>query len=127
MQPPLRPLLLALLGLLLALRPAPAFSAEAGDNRIAALAATAEAFNAVAERVRPAVVYIHVRKITAATDRASSAAENFDSGSRTYSVVTRYCQTPSFCPSVNTRHLRVEVSYRSVNVLNVETVYTKLR
>ena len=77
MQPPLRPLLLALLGLLLALRPEPAFSAEAGDNRIAALAATAEAFNAVAERVRPAVVYIHVRKITAATDRDSSAAENF--------------------------------------------------
>ncbi|HSO09139.1 MAG TPA: hypothetical protein VLR45_04070, partial [Desulfoprunum sp.] len=77
MQPPLRPLLLALLGLLLALRPEPAFNAEAGDKRIATLSATAEAFNAVAERVRPAVVYIHVRKITAATDRDGNADENF--------------------------------------------------
>ena len=77
MQPPLRQLLLALLCLLLALRPEPALSAEAGDKRIATLSATAEAFNAVAERVRPAVVYIHVRKISEATGRDGNAAENF--------------------------------------------------
>lgn len=57
----------------------------------------------------------------------STSAENIDAGSRTYSVITRYCQNASFCPSANTRHVRVEISYRSQNVLNVETVYTKLR
>ncbi|MBB5348039.1 trypsin-like peptidase domain-containing protein [Desulfoprunum benzoelyticum] len=76
MQTLLRPLLLTVLCLLFALRPAPAFSGETGGNTIAALAATAEAFNAVAERVRPAVVYIHVKKITEATDR-DGAAGNF--------------------------------------------------
>ena len=57
----------------------------------------------------------------------ASAAENINAGSRTYSVVTYYCQTAAYCSSANTRHLRVEVSYRSRNVLGVETVYTKLR
>ena len=73
----LRPLLLALLCLLLAHRPEPGLSADVAAGRIATLAATAEAFNAVAERVRPAVVYIHVRKITEAPGRDGNAAENF--------------------------------------------------
>ena len=73
----LRPLLLALLCLLLALRPEPGLSADAAEGRIATLAATAEAFNAVAERVGPTVVYIHVSKVTEAAGRDAAAADDF--------------------------------------------------
>ncbi len=48
-------------------------------------------------------------------------------GTRTYSVVTKYCTVSSYCSSVNQRHLRVEVSYIGTLLYVVETVYTKLR
>ena len=76
-EPSLRPFLLALLCLLLVYRPQPVLSADAAGGRIATLAATAEAFNAVAELAGPAVVYIHVRKVTEAAGRDAAAADDF--------------------------------------------------
>jgi serine protease Do len=76
-HPTLRPLLPALLCLLLALLPDPGLGAEAAANRIATLAATAEAFNAGAAQAGPAVVYIHVKKVTAAAGRDAAAADDF--------------------------------------------------
>lgn len=54
------------------------------------------------------------------------ATTTVDAGKRSYSVVTRYCSTPSYC-TTNTRHIRLEVSYNGQLLYEVETVFTKLR
>jgi len=49
-----------------------------------------------------------------------------DAGARNYSLVTRFCSTPSFC-TTNSRHILVEASYNGQLLYSVETVFTKLR
>ena len=65
-----------LLSLLFILSPASGMAAEPGGDRIATLADTALAFNAVAQQVKPAVVYIHVSK-RMERDSSDAAADEF--------------------------------------------------
>lgn len=48
-------------------------------------------------------------------------------GPRTYDVYTTYCAQSSFCSSVTTRHLRLNIRYHNREVYRVDTVFTQLR
>lgn len=69
---------LLLLSLLFILPPVSALAVEPASNRIATLADTAEAFHAVAQQVKPAVVYIHVRKAMEQNSSDAAADEFFN-------------------------------------------------
>lgn len=57
----------------------------------------------------------------------SSSVQTISGGSRNYQVVQHYCLNAAFCPTTNTRHIKVEVSYLGTIIYAVETVYTQLR
>lgn len=49
-----------------------------------------------------------------------------DGGKRTYQVQREYCAISAYCPSNNTRHIKVHVSYHGTTVFTAETVLTRL-
>jgi prepilin-type N-terminal cleavage/methylation domain-containing protein len=52
----------------------------------------------------------------------------FISGVRdSFNVTLTFCSNPSFCPTTDTRHIKVAVSYAGRNRFNTETVMTQLR
>ncbi len=53
--------------------------------------------------------------------------ENYVINNRTFEVVTTYCENGGYCPTNNTRHIKVEVSYDDKELVQIETVYTMLR
>jgi prepilin-type N-terminal cleavage/methylation domain-containing protein len=57
----------------------------------------------------------------------SSSAQTISGGQRNYQVVQHYCLNSAYCPTTNTRHIKVEVSYLGTIIYAVETVYTQLR
>ena len=57
----------------------------------------------------------------------SSAALNVAVGSRTYQVVSSFCENATFCTTVNNRHITVRVNYKNEQIFETETVYTQLR
>ena len=57
----------------------------------------------------------------------TDGGETIEVDGRGFSVMTIYCARAEYCPSANTRHLKVQVDYRDEEVLELETVFTKLR
>ena len=57
----------------------------------------------------------------------SSAPLDVAVGSRTYRVVSSFCENATFCTSVNNRHITVRVTYNDDQVFETQTVYTQLR
>ena len=57
----------------------------------------------------------------------ASSPETYTVNDRDFDVVTTYCERAQFCGTNNSRHIKVEVSYDSSELFQVETVFTKLR
>lgn len=57
----------------------------------------------------------------------SDPIEVVDAGSRSYDVTVSYCTNATYCPSDETKHIRVEVEYMGEMVYAVETVFTQLQ
>ena len=73
----IRPFILLLLSMLITHLPDQGFSAETVEARLATLADTAEAFHAVAQKAKPAVVYVHVKKVAEKAGKDTAATEEF--------------------------------------------------
>ena len=73
----IKPLTILLLLALLSQLPDQGLSAETVNARLATLADTAEAFHAVAEKAKPAVVYVHVKKVADKAGKDTAATEEF--------------------------------------------------
>ncbi|MBN8549254.1 MAG: type II secretion system protein [Deltaproteobacteria bacterium] len=58
---------------------------------------------------------------------SGSTSDTKTVGGRDFTVITYYCQDPSFCISASTRHLLIKVRYANKQVFQTETVYTRLR
>lgn len=57
----------------------------------------------------------------------SNPAETVTIDGRDFLVTTTFCLEASFCSSINTRHLSVNVTHRGETTFEVETVFTQLR
>lgn len=57
----------------------------------------------------------------------TTGPETYVVNSRTFEINTTYCENAAFCPTNNTRHIKVEVLYNDQELVQVETVYTALR
>ncbi|MBL7661613.1 type II secretion system protein [bacterium] len=57
---------------------------------------------------------------------SGSQTSSMTAGTRSYSVVTAYCNNSSYC-TTNSRHIKVTVSYKSKARASMETVYTALK
>jgi serine protease Do len=73
----IKPFIILLLLMLLAHLPDRCQSAETVNAKLATLADTAEAFHAVAQKAKPAVVYVHVKKVAERTGKDSAASDEF--------------------------------------------------
>jgi serine protease Do len=73
----IKPLIILLLLALLTHLPDRGMGTEIAAAKLATLADTAEAFHAVAEKAKPAVVYVHVKKVTERTANDTAASDEF--------------------------------------------------
>ena len=60
-------------------------------------------------------------------DDGGDATRTVEVGERDFGVDVSYCTLAEYCPSSNTRHIKVEVTYRGEKIYEVQTIYTKLR
>ncbi len=71
--------------------------------------------------------FLRLQDPSALPSSGDEGPETIDVNGRDFEVTTYYCEEPSFCSSVNNRHIRVSVVYRDEERYDVETVFTKLR
>ncbi len=73
----IKPLIILLFLMLLTHLPDRVQGAETAAAKLATLADTAEAFHAVAQKAKPAVVYVHVKKVAKNAGRDGAASDEF--------------------------------------------------
>lgn len=69
---------------------------------------------------------IRIQSTSTLPTTGNDGGKNISVGGHSFVVTTYYCEQSSLCSGTLTRHLRVQVKYKTQEIFNVQTVFTAL-